>query len=116
MSRRLWATGAGAGVEPTAPASDRYGTTRPQPAGTLARIDRFPVTRLPKTPCIFIALETVRRHCPVLRALLPGTRISYAVKANPAPPMLAALARMHMGFDAVSIGGTGRCVCLGTNT
>ncbi len=98
-----------------APVSDLYGASLPQRAATLARIDRFLASQLPPTPCVVIDLETVRQHCLALRALLPGTRIYYAVKANPAPPVLAALARMDIGFDVASIGEIGRCLGLGIN-
>ena len=96
-----------------ASASDLLGASLSQRGATLARIDRFLSRQAPPTPCVVIDLETVRQHCLALRALLPQAHIYYAVKANPAPPVLATLAKMDIGFDVASSGEIGRCLGIG---
>lgn len=80
---------------------------------TLERIDRFLEQHSPVTPCVIIDLEAVRRQHRELRGLLPSARIYYAVKANPAEPVLAALADLNIGFDLASTGEIDRCLALG---
>ncbi len=82
-------------------------------AARLARIDRFIAEHAPATPCVIIDLETVRQRYAALLALLPDARIYYAVKANPAVPVLAALAGVDTGFDLASAGEIDRCRALG---
>ena len=72
------------------PAVDRLGTTPPAPAHTR------------RTPYLDFdvahAVTTFRR----LAAALPGTALHYAVKANPDPTLLAALAGSGCRFDVAS--------------
>lgn len=59
------------------------------------------------TPVYVYSAATLRRHARVLREALGGLDdplIAYAVKANPNPAVLAALAREGLGADIVSIG------------
>jgi ornithine decarboxylase len=77
------------------------------------RIDRFLAQHAPQTPCVIVDLATVRQHYDALRAVLPTARIYYAVKANPAVPVLATLAELEIGFDLASIGEIDRCLALG---
>ncbi|MGA3402385.1 MAG: type III PLP-dependent enzyme [Acetobacteraceae bacterium] len=79
----------------------------------LARIDRFIAEHTPATPCVIVDLETVRQRYGALRALLPGARLYYAVKANPAVPVIAALDGLDIGFDLASSGEIERCRMLG---
>ncbi len=95
------------------PASDCYGATYPQRAAMLARVDRYLVRHAPPTPCVVIDLETVRQSYRALRAMLPEAHIYYAVKANPAAPVLAALATLDIGFDVASSGEIDRCAAIG---
>jgi len=80
---------------------------------TLARIDGFLAQRAPATPCVVIDLETVRERYHALRAVLPHAAIYYAVKANPAPAVIAAIAQRGAGFDLASAGEIDRCRSLG---
>lgn len=79
----------------------------------LQRIDRYFARHAPPTPCVVVDLETVRQRHHALRALLPEAQIHYAVKANPAPPVIAALAGLQTHFDLASTGEIDRCLALG---
>ena len=78
-----------------------------------ARIDTFLARHTPPTPCVVIDLETVLQRCRTLRELLPQARFYYAVKANPAAEVIAALAGLGIGFELASTGEIDRCVALG---
>ena len=56
------------------------------------------------TPCLVIDLAVVRARYAELCAELPEARVYYAVKANPEPAVLAALAAAGSGFDVASPG------------
>jgi len=80
---------------------------------TLARIDLFLAEQAPPTPCVVIDLETVRERHRVLCGAFPEALIYYAVKANPPPEVIAALAERGAGFDLASAGEIDRCCGLG---
>jgi len=88
------------------------GNPYPAPAA-LERIDRYLAQHAPATPCVIVDLETVRQRHAALRVMLPDARIYYAVKANPAAPVIAALAPLDIGFDLASTGEIDRCRALG---
>ena len=75
----------------------------------LARIDAFLATARPPTPCVVIDLTIVRSKFQALRALFPDASIYYAVKANPAPDIIKALAALDCRFDLASLGELERC-------
>jgi ornithine decarboxylase len=77
------------------------------------RIDRFLAERRPETPCIAIDLDIVRAQHHALRAAFPEATIFYAVKANPAAEVIAALAELGCNFDLASAGEILRCQSLG---
>jgi ornithine decarboxylase len=77
------------------------------------RIDRFLAERCPETPCIVIDLDIVRAQYHALRAVFPDATIFYAVKANPATKVIAALAELGCNFDLASAGEILRCQTLG---
>jgi ornithine decarboxylase len=80
----------------------------PQPE-SLARVDAFLANAAPATPCLVIDLDVVRARYQALRALLPDVTIYYAVKANPAPEIIAALAELDCCFDLASPGEMELC-------
>lgn len=51
------------------------------------------------TPSLVLDLAVVRDRYRALTAALPAARVLYAVKANPAPEVLATLAALGCGFD-----------------
>ena len=65
----------------------------------------------PPTPFIVLDLDIVRARYAALRQALPGAAIYYAVKANPATEIVAALAELGASFDLASPGELD--ICLG---
>ncbi|SRR5579875_233333 len=81
--------------------------------GEVDRIDRFLAECRPPTPCIVVDLDIVRARYRTLHALLPEATVYYAVKANPAPEVIGALAELGARFDLASAGEIHRCRRLG---
>jgi ornithine decarboxylase len=67
------------------------------------RILDFLAERRPEGPCLVVDLDVVRQNYRAFRRALPDTRIFYAVKANPAPEILSALASLGSSFDTASV-------------
>ncbi len=67
------------------------------------RIRDFLATRRPEGPCLVVDLDVVRENFLAFRRALPDTRVFYAVKANPAPEILALLAELGSSFDCASV-------------
>ncbi|HYD70687.1 type III PLP-dependent enzyme [Azospirillum sp.] len=67
------------------------------------KIARFFEERRPQTPCLVLDLDVVERNYHDLAEALPDARIFYAVKANPAPDVLALLTRLGSAFDTASV-------------
>jgi ornithine decarboxylase len=65
------------------------------------------------TPCLVMDLDRVAENYIALRAALPAAKIYYAVKANPAAPILRLLAGMGSCFDAASIQEIDECIAAG---
>jgi len=65
----------------------------------LSRIRRFLDERDPPTPCLVVDTDVVAARAREFRSAFPGALIRYAVKANPAPPVLDALVAAGIGFD-----------------
>ena len=54
-------------------------------------------------PCLVVDLDVVRDNYQAFAKALPDTRVFYAVKANPAPELLALLASLGSCFDTASV-------------
>ncbi len=54
------------------------------------------------SPCLILDVDIVESAYHALSDALPSAKIHYAVKANPAPEILARLARLGSSFDAAS--------------
>lgn len=67
------------------------------------RIREFLRTRRPDGPCLVIDLDVVREKYLSFAKAMPDTRVFYAVKANPAPEVLALLAELGSCFDTASV-------------
>lgn len=78
-----------------------------------SRIDAFLAEKRPPTPCLVIDLATVQDKYRALAAMFPAASIYYAVKANPNPAVIAALAPLGANFDLASDGEIARCGSLG---
>lgn len=69
----------------------------------------------PPTPYLSVDLSVVRARLAELRAALPGARVFYSVKANPAPEVVATLAAAGAGFDIASVGELRQVTGLGAD-
>src|SRR5690348_1167192 len=67
------------------------------------RIREFLRTRVEDGPCLVVDLDVVRDNYNAFAKALPDTRVFYAVKANPAPEVLALLAKLGSCFDTASV-------------
>jgi ornithine decarboxylase len=67
------------------------------------RIREFLNNRREDGPCLVVDLDVVRDNYQAFAKALPDTRVFYAVKANPAPELLAALAELGSCFDTASV-------------
>jgi ornithine decarboxylase len=77
------------------------------------RIARFLAENRLETPCLVIDLDVIAEAYDVLRWHLPLARIYYAVKANPAPQIVAMLDRKGASFDVASRGEIELCLANG---
>jgi ornithine decarboxylase len=66
------------------------------------KIARFLVDHEPATPCLVLDIDRVAENFRALTRALPLARIYYAVKANPAQPILRRLVDLGSRFDAAS--------------
>ena len=74
------------------------------------RINRFLVENRPETPCLVVDLDVIAEAYDLLRWYLPLARVYYAVKANPAPQIVAMLERKGANFDVASRGEIELCI------
>jgi ornithine decarboxylase len=65
------------------------------------------------TPCLVLDLDRVAENYAGLRAALPDAKIFYAVKANPAAPILELLTGLGSCFDAASLPEIEACLKAG---
>src|SRR5215212_4229612 len=66
------------------------------------KIARFLSEQSPETPCLVVDLDVVAEAYDVLCRYLSVASVYYAVKANPAPEIVAMLARRGSNFDVAS--------------
>jgi ornithine decarboxylase len=67
------------------------------------RIREFLRNRREDGPCLVVDLDVVRDNYQTFAKALPDSRVFYAVKANPAPELLALLASLGSCFDTASV-------------
>jgi ornithine decarboxylase len=77
------------------------------------KIARFLADHQPATPCLVFDVNRVEENFRTLQHALPLARIYYAVKANPARPVLERLVRLSSFFDAASIEEVEFCLDVG---
>src|SRR5438309_7480363 len=77
------------------------------------KIARFLDEQRPETPCLVVDLDVVAAQYRRLADAVPTARIFYAVKANPAPEVLALLAGMGSAFDVASPLEVDLCITAG---
>ena len=77
------------------------------------KIARYLADHQPATPCLVFDVDRVETNFRTLQRALPLARIYYAVKANPATPVLERLARLGSSFDAASFEEVEACLTAG---
>ena len=87
---------------------------RHSPAGLTPATRRFLAANPGlQTPFLVLDLDMVEERYRQLTGAMPGSRVLYAVKANPAREVLQRLADLGSGFDVASPGEIDRCLKLG---
>ena len=77
------------------------------------KIARFLIDQQPTTPCLVLDVDRVEENFRALRRSLPLARIYYAVKANPARPILERLVGLSSYFDAAGFEEVMACLDAG---
>jgi ornithine decarboxylase len=77
------------------------------------KVARFLSEVSPATPCLVLDVDRVAENYARLRAAMPLARIYYAVKANPAAPILDRLVGLGSSFDAASFNEVKSCLAAG---
>jgi ornithine decarboxylase len=80
-----------------------------------ARIEEFLRSERPETPFVVIDLDVVRTRYEQFVHALPDATAFYAVKANPAPPILELLVALGASFDAASPAEIDACLAAGAD-
>ena len=79
------------------------------------KVARFLAEQQPATPCLVLDVDRVEQNYAALRSALPLAQIYYAVKANPAHPVLERLVRLGSRFDAASFEEIEACLRAGAD-
>jgi ornithine decarboxylase len=77
------------------------------------KIAQFLRDHAPATPCLVLDVDRVEANYRRLKAALPLARVYYAVKANPAAPILERLTGLGSSFDAASWEEIQACLAAG---
>lgn len=77
------------------------------------KVARFLVDHQPATPCLVLDIDRVETNFRALQRALPLARVYYAVKANPAAPILERLVTLDSRFDAAGIEEVEACLHAG---
>ncbi|MGA3403536.1 MAG: type III PLP-dependent enzyme [Acetobacteraceae bacterium] len=77
------------------------------------KIAHFIAEHQPVTPCLVFDVDRVEANFRALQRALPLARIYYAVKANPAAPVLRRLVTLASSFDAASYEEVAACLDAG---
>ncbi len=82
-------------------------------AAMTPKIARFVADHAPATPCLVLDVDRVEQNYRRLGEAMPLARIYYAVKANPAAPILERLVGLGSAFDAASVEEVDSCLAAG---
>ena len=77
-----------------------------------AKVEQFLREQQPPTPFVVIDLDLVEERYHQLAEAIPGAVTYYAVKANPAQPILERLAALGSSFDVASAGEIDMCLAV----
>ena len=86
-----------------------------RPGAMTPNIARFLSSGAQATPFLVVDVDRVAENYRALHAALPVARIYYAVKANPAAPILSRLTGLGSHFDAASIEEIEMCLAAGAD-
>jgi ornithine decarboxylase len=101
-------------VSPRGPAPDDIVRVDCVGAGDInPKIAEFLAVHQPATPCLVVDLDAVAHSYRLLRWHLPLAKVFYAVKANPAPEIVARLRGLGSSFDVASRGEVDLCFAEG---
>ena len=78
-----------------------------------SKVSRYLQDHAPATPCLVLDVDHVEHNYRRLAAAMPLARIYYAVKANPAAPILERLVGLGSHFDAASWEEVEACLTAG---
>ena len=78
-----------------------------------AKVERFLREQQPTTPFVVVDLDLVEDRYHQLAEAIPSAITYYAVKANPAQPILERLAALGSSFDVASPGEIDMCLAVG---
>lgn len=78
-----------------------------------AKIETFLADNRLATPFLVIDVDRVEENYQILKTHMPSADIYYAVKANPAAPVLERLVDLGSGFDAASVPEIEECMAAG---
>jgi ornithine decarboxylase len=79
------------------------------------RIEEFLASRNLETPYVVVDLDIVAERFRQLAEALPMADIFYAIKANPAPPILELLVELGSSFDVASPAEVDMCLAAGAD-
>jgi ornithine decarboxylase len=85
------------------------------PGAMTPKITHFIAEHQPATPCLVLDVDRVEANFRALQHALPLARIYYAVKANPAAPVLQRLVKLASSFDAASYEEVAACLDAGAH-
>ena len=77
------------------------------------KIAAYLADHAPATPCLVLDVDRVEQNYRTLLSALPLARVYYAVKANPAAPILQRLVGLGSSFDAASFEEIEFCLAAG---
>ncbi len=77
------------------------------------KVAHFLVEQQPATPCLVLDLDRVEANFRAIQRAMPLAHIYYAVKANPARPVLERLVPLASRFDAASFEEVAACLAAG---
>jgi len=83
------------------------------PCVPTTKIENFLRTSSPATPFVVVDTDVVADRYAALTSAIPAARIYYAVKANPARPVLERLRSLGSAFDVASPAEIDRCLAVG---
>lgn len=86
-----------------------------RPAFPTERIASFLASDPPDTPFLVVDLDVVRARYEEFVRAFPGVAVFYAVKANPAPPLLELLVDLGASFDVASPAEVDACLAAGAD-